>query len=157
MLCDIPITYGAVSPWNQLCFVILVQMGKFVWLSPEPFPRWTWNLYHWTQQGLRFIKTCLSMVTSPITLGVVSPWSKLILCDHISWTLQLMDVELVPWEYKRKPYAFYHAPSYAPSKQMYHPFTYHAPFNNLVSCPDYFSGTRLQCTFHLHIYAMHTL
>ena len=36
-----------------------------VTVSPEPFPRWTWNLYHWTQQGLRFIKTCLSMVTSP--------------------------------------------------------------------------------------------
>ena len=43
----------------------------------------------------------------PITFGVVSPWSKLcfvvvdvviILCDHISWTLQLMDVELVPLE-----------------------------------------------------------
>ena len=43
----------------------------------------------------------------PITFGVASPWSKLcfvvldaliILCDHISRTLQLMDVELVPWE-----------------------------------------------------------
>ena len=43
------------------------------------------------------------------------------------------------------------------SKQMYHSFTCHAPFNNLVLFPDYFSGTRLQCTFHLHIYAMHTL
>ena len=46
-------------------------------------------------------------------------------------------------------------PSYAPSKQMYHPFTCHAPFNNLVLFPDYFSGTRLQCTFHLHNYICH--
>ena len=29
-------------------------------------------------------------------------------------------------EYKRTPYTFYHAPSCAPSKQMYHPFTCHA-------------------------------
>ena len=35
--------------------------------------------------------------------------------------------------------------------------TSHAPFNNLILCPDHSSGTRLQCTFHLHIYAMHTL
>jgi len=43
----------------------------------------------------------------PITFGVVNLWSKLcfvvlnaliILFDHISWTLQLMDVELVPRE-----------------------------------------------------------
>ena len=34
-----------------------------------------------------------------ITFGVVSPWSKfVILCDHISWTLQLTDMELVLWE-----------------------------------------------------------
>ena len=34
---------------------------------------------------------------------------------------------------------------------------YHAPFNNLVFVPRHFSGTRLQYTFHLHIYVMHTL
>ena len=45
---DIPITFGAVSPWNKLCFVVLDTL--------------------------------------------------IILCGHISWTLQLMDVELVPWE-----------------------------------------------------------
>jgi len=49
------------------------------------------------------------------------------------------------------PYAFQ-------PKPMHHPFTHYAPFNNLVWCPDnFFAGTRLQCTFHLHIYAMHTL
>ena len=62
------------------------------------------------------------------------------------------------WSIK-KSYTFLHAPSYAPSNQMYHPFTCHEPFNKPVLFPDYFSGTRLrlQCTFHLHIYAMHTL
>ena len=38
-----------------------------------------------------------------------------------------------------------------------HAFTHHAPFNNLVFVPRHFSGTRLQYTFHLHIYVMHTL
>ena len=51
-----------------------------VTVSPEPFPLWTWNLYNWTQQGLRFIKTCLSMVTFP---------SHLELCvleiNYVSW------------------------------------------------------------------------
>ena len=32
---------------------------------------------------------------------------------------------------------------------MYHPFTCHAPFNNLVLCPDYFSGTRLHYNYQL--------
>ena len=53
-------------------------------------------------------------------------------------------------------YTFYHAPipcTFQPNQC----HLCHAPFNNLVSCPDYFSGMRLQYTFHLHIYAMHTL
>ena len=52
---------------------------------------------------------------------------------------------------------FYHAPSYAPSKQMYHPFTCHAPFNNLVlfPCRLFFWN---KTTMHLPFtYAMHTL
>ena len=62
-----------------------------VTVSPEPFPLWTWNLYHCTQQ--RFIKTCLSMVTSPSHLElwvfevnyVLWFWTQLIiLFDHFS-------------------------------------------------------------------------
>ena len=57
--------------------------------------------------GIEVYKNMFKHGDTPITFGDVSPWSKLcfvildtliILCDHISWTLQLMDVELVPWE-----------------------------------------------------------
>ena len=57
--------------------------------------------------GIEVYKNMFKHGDIPITFGVVSPWSKLcfvfvdvviILCDHISWTLQLMDVELVPLE-----------------------------------------------------------
>ena len=51
----------------------LVHMGKSV--SPDPFPLWTWNLYHRTQQELMFIKTCSSTVT-PIAIGAVNLRSK---------------------------------------------------------------------------------
>ena len=54
------------------------------------------------------------------------------------------------------PFSVYH-PMHLPAKTNVPSVTCHAPFNNLVLCPDYFSGTRLQCTFHLHIYAMYTL
>ena len=54
--------------------------------------------------GIEVYKNMFKHGDIPITFGVVSPWSKLCfvvvdvvinLCDHISWTLQLMDVELV--------------------------------------------------------------
>ena len=57
--------------------------------------------------GIEVYKNMFKRGDILITFGVVSPWSKLcfmvvdvviILCDHISWTLQLMDVELVPLE-----------------------------------------------------------
>ena len=57
--------------------------------------------------GIEVYKNMFERGDILITFGVVSPWSKLcfmvvdvviILCDHISWTLQLMDMELVPLE-----------------------------------------------------------
>jgi len=57
--------------------------------------------------GIEVYKNMFKHGDIPITFGVVNPWSKLcfvvldaliILCDHISQTLQLMDVELEPWE-----------------------------------------------------------
>ena len=57
--------------------------------------------------GIEVYKNMFKHSDIPITFGVVSPWSKLcfvvvdvviIFCDHISWTLQLMDTELVPLE-----------------------------------------------------------
>ena len=62
------------------------------------------------------------------------------------------------WSIKEShtPFTMHH-PMHLPNKCTIHLHAMHAPFNNLVLFPDYFSGTRLQCTFHLHIYAMHTL
>ena len=61
-------------------------------------------------------------------------------------------------EYKRKPYTFYHAPSYAPSKQMYYPFTCHAPFNSLVLFPDYFLEQNYNASsIYIYMPCMHTL
>ena len=58
-------TVGAVSPWNKPFVMILVHTGKFVWrYLPNLFPLQTWNLYHWIQQRLRYIKTCPSIVKS---------------------------------------------------------------------------------------------
>ena len=81
---------------------------------------------------------------------------KILQGPHTAWDQEGLPFSLPDayWSIK-EPYTFYHAPSYAPSKQMYHPFTCHAPFHRLVLFPDYFSGTKLQCIFNLHIYAMH--
>ena len=76
-----------------------------VTISPEPYKLWTWDLHHWIQQRLTFKRMCRNTVTTPSDLEL---WAREIsyvswiwfmwvnLCWHISWTLQAMDMRLVP-------------------------------------------------------------
>ena len=83
------------SPWNQTCFRILVHMGKYIsWTLPSVDIELVATIRH--SKG--FMKTCSSIL---VTFGAVSPWIKacfmvlyalVILCDHISWTLQSMEM-----------------------------------------------------------------
>ena len=89
--------------------MISVQMGKFVWLyllNPRLSSMDT-ELAPLETAGIEVYKNMFNHGDIPITFGVVSSWRKpcfmvldafVILCDSISWNLQLMDMERVPWE-----------------------------------------------------------
>ena len=73
--CDNPISFGAMDPWNQLCFMDLVNLGWLICgtIFPEPYKLWTWDLYHWIQQRLRFKRFCRNIVINPSGLELWAP------------------------------------------------------------------------------------
>jgi len=48
----------------------LVDCGN---ITPEPYTLWTWDLYHWIQQRLRFKRSCRNIVTTSSNLELWAP------------------------------------------------------------------------------------
>ena len=99
-------------------------------------------------------KPCLSCVVTSKT-AAIHVRCQHSMCNFLSCKI-LQAPHPVAWDQEGLPFSLSdaywsmkesHTP-YAPSNQMYHPFTCHAPFNNLL----FPAGT---FTFHLHIIICH--
>ena len=108
MICkSIVIPPSNMELWAMLspCFVILLHMGKFEWLYLlNPYGHGTCTVGH------KFMKIVFKHGDVFSVFGAVNSWSTpcfmvlyalVILCDHISWALQCMDMELVLWDTAR--------------------------------------------------------
>ena len=87
--------------------LLQVVLTEWSYIVPQVLSSMDMELVPLDTTGIEVYKNMFKHGDIPITFGVASPWSKLcfvvldaliILCDHIFQTLQLMDVELVPWE-----------------------------------------------------------
>ena len=117
--------------------------------------------------GSHLTKPCLPCVVTSKTAAIHVGWQHN-MCNFLGCKIlqgshpAAWDQEGLPSRQKNLPDAYWSIkdihllpctiPCTFQPKPMYHPFTCHAPFNNLVSCTDYFFGTRLQYTFHLHMW-----
>ena len=112
--------------------------------------------------GSHLTKPCLSCVVTSKTaaIHVKCQHSMCNLQDTPGSTSRSFDQEGLPFsllEYKRKLCTFYHAPSYAPSKQMYiHLHAMHLQQPSLVPRLFFWNKTTMHLPF-IYIYAMHTL
>ena len=60
---------------REISYVSWIGLGWLICgtISPEPYKLWTWDLYHWIEQRLRFKRFCRNIVTTPSALELWAP------------------------------------------------------------------------------------